>query len=452
MAGVSLALRRMLGSRSVVDQAAGYAYAGAAMAGPWLLSAVAMLALDAGVLPAAERFEFQARVLWSYAISTLLTGVVLLPVARAVSDRLYVGDLSAVAPLYAAGVSATLVLHGAASLLFLAAFPVPAATAAAQAAFLGALGWIWLGMAFLTAVRRVVLVTAVFAAGLAASVVTALLLARVAGTAGLLWGMAAGHVFIAAFLGARLRAEFPSERAFDAGFLRTAREHPWLPALGVAQAAALWVDKAVFWASPWGIGTPSGLRVCPVYDNAVYLAYLSIVPALALLFIRVEITLAGRCRSFFDTIRRGGGLEELRARRTALLRAFRGSLWRIVRLQGPLTILVILLGPRTLEAVGLDGIQYYVFRMACLGAFLQVLVMGVLLAALHLARYRLAAGLALLQFVSCGTLTAMGVAAGVEYSGLGLVGSGILSLAVGYPLLLRTLRELDRLTFMSPPS
>jgi len=40
MAGISLPLRRLLGSRSILAQSAGYAIAGLSMAGPWLLTAL----------------------------------------------------------------------------------------------------------------------------------------------------------------------------------------------------------------------------------------------------------------------------------------------------------------------------------------------------------------------------------------------------------------------------
>jgi uncharacterized membrane protein len=42
MAGISLPLRSLLGSRSFVAQAAGYAYAGLALSGPWLLTSLHM--------------------------------------------------------------------------------------------------------------------------------------------------------------------------------------------------------------------------------------------------------------------------------------------------------------------------------------------------------------------------------------------------------------------------
>ena len=67
MAGISLPLRRLLSSRSFLAQGAGYAYAGLAMAGPWLLASAYMQIVSRLGIPgltAEDLQSFQALVLY----------------------------------------------------------------------------------------------------------------------------------------------------------------------------------------------------------------------------------------------------------------------------------------------------------------------------------------------------------------------------------------------------
>ena len=113
MAGISLPLRSLLGSRSFLAQAAGYAYSALAMAGPWLLTSFHMLLLGSLDLPGVTLVDlqaFQSVVLYSYAGSMVLTGLLQLPAARHLSDRLFVKDRGAVVPTFTGTAILSLVL------------------------------------------------------------------------------------------------------------------------------------------------------------------------------------------------------------------------------------------------------------------------------------------------------------------------------------------------------
>src|SRR5262245_49764992 len=138
MAGVSLGLRKMFGSRSAVSQSVGYAYAGIAMAGPWLLTFCTLLVF--GVLPfpgltPAERGAFTVFVLYGHCGSMLLTGGLQLVAARHVSDQLFVGDVRRLAPTFSAASLVSLVLHAATGWLFAWATGAGGMLALAEVAF-----------------------------------------------------------------------------------------------------------------------------------------------------------------------------------------------------------------------------------------------------------------------------------------------------------------------------
>src|SRR5262245_54043552 len=254
MAGISLPLRRLLGSRSILAQSAGYAVAGLSMAGPWLLTALHMQVLGRLDLPGVSWKElqaFQSVVLYAYCGSMLLTGLIQLVAARHLSDRLFIREPESVTPAYAAAALISLLLHGIAAGVALILLRPPPLLAAAELALFGVVGVVSTAMIYLGVLRSFALIVAAFAAGTAVALAVTFALVPSFGLTGLVLGFAAGHGLIAAVFLSRLRAEFPSGRAWDFGLSRTVRRHPALALIGIAAAGAIWVDKMIFWWGPW---------------------------------------------------------------------------------------------------------------------------------------------------------------------------------------------------------
>jgi uncharacterized membrane protein len=452
MAGISLPLRSLLGSRSFLAQAAGYAYSALAMAGPWLLTSLHMLLLGRLDLPGVALSDlqaFQSIVLYAYGGSMVLTGLLQLPAARHLSDRLFVKDAGAVVPSFTGAAILSLVLHGAAGLLAAAILRPPPLLALAGLTLFGSVGLVSMGMVFLGVLRSFVVILCAFAAGIAAALTLSRILGPVHGLPGLVAAFAAGHGLVAAVFLSRLRAEFPGSRPWTFGLLSTAARHPALPVIGVATAAAIWVDKVVFWTGPWAVRTDAGLRTCPLYDNGFFLASFTVLPALVIIFIRLEGSFHDKYVRFFQELRRGADLQSIRAGRAEIVESFVATLLRIAVIQGMVTLASILLAPAIVAHLGLDWISFYVFRAACLGAYVQMLALAVLLSAVHLALYRVAVTVALVHLAASAAGAWATRLAGPEYLGFGAVAAGALSLLVGYPWVRSILSNLERHTFMS---
>lgn len=451
MAGISLPLRSLLGSRSFVAQAAGYAYAGLAMAGPWLLTSLHMQILGRleipGILPT-DLLSFQAVVLYAYCGSMLITGLLQLPAARHLSDRLFVRDTGAVVPAFTAASILSLLLHAAAGAAAIAWLRPPPLLALAELSLFAVVGLVSAGMIFLGVLRSFSTILAAFVAGMTVALSLSQLLGPRMGLTGLIAGFAAGHALIAAAFGARLRAEFPAGRLWTFGLLTTAARYPALPIIGVATAAALWIDKIVFWLGPWGLRSGSGLRICPLNDNGFFLASFTVLPALVILFIRLEGSFHDKYKDFYDALRRGADLQTIRRARAGIVDSFVATLVRIAVIQGLVTLAAILAAPALIERFRLDWLSFYVFRASCLGAYVQMLTLAVLLSAIHLALYRIAVAVSLTSLAAGAAGAWATLQAGPEYLGFGAVASGALALLVGYPWIRSVLAGLERHTFM----
>ena len=294
-------------------------------------------------------------VLYSYCGSMLLTGLFQLVAARHLSDRLFVRERDAVAPAYSAAALLSLVVHGAAAAVAVLFLRPPPLLASAEIALFGAVGLVSSGMIYLGVLRSFTLILAAFVAGMAVALAVSQVLAASLGLAGLVFGFAAGHGLIAAVFLSRLRAEFPSRRPWDFGLLRTALRHPALVLIGVARAARSDRQDDLL-GGPWSLRSEAGLRICPLVDNGFFIASFTIVPALVLLFIRLEGSFHDKYAHFFGSPRSGADLPTIRRSRPEVVASFDATMTRMAVIQGMATFGAILLAPPLLQAFrhGLD--------------------------------------------------------------------------------------------------
>src|SRR5262245_64565205 len=150
-------------------------------------------------------------------------------------------------------------------------------------------------------------VTAFFAAGM--------LIAVVAVTIGynwrpdlatMLWGFNIGLGVTLFGLLARIVATFPfavTSISAPARALASASITYWPIALGgLFGAIGVWIDKWVVWLSPFGVQIQNGLLHAPLYDSAMFVSYLVVVPAYAAFVVHLEVRFFRNYRLFYSSI------------------------------------------------------------------------------------------------------------------------------------------------------
>jgi uncharacterized membrane protein len=57
-----------------------------------------------------------------------------------------------------------------------------------------------------------------------------------------------------------------------------------------AYNVGVWIDKFLFWWMPGGphISIAGPIQAAPIYDNGIFWAFLSIIPAVTIFFIKIE--------------------------------------------------------------------------------------------------------------------------------------------------------------------
>ncbi|MCS7101669.1 MAG: exopolysaccharide Pel transporter PelG [Burkholderiaceae bacterium] len=458
MAGIGYELRRIMQRGTLLSMLTAYGYAGVIGSGPWVLSIVGVLAVGllAATIPAAagQVAQFQVAVTYLIAASLIVTGPWQLSFTRFVADRLFEGRNDAVLPNFQAVLLLVTWASGAIGFaVALFGFPQePLAFRLAFAAALVLLSNIWIATILLSGLKQYQAIVVLYALGYGVSVLAALLLARW-GLSGLMAGFALGQaVLLAGMLGLIIR-EFPADTFMAFEFFRRDRHFRSLMLAGAAYNLAIWLDKFMFWFTPATSQAIIGpLRASVIYDLPIFLAYLSIIPGMAVFLLRLETDFVEHYDNYCQAVREGGSLSTIERHRNGMVESARLGLFEIVKIQAIAALLTIAAGETLLAWLGISPLYAPLLSIMVVGAGLQVLLLGVLNVLYYLDRRRLAASLVLLFLLANGALTAATLALGPEYFGYGYAGSVLIACVAGLIVLDRVFERLEYETFMLQPA
>jgi uncharacterized membrane protein len=282
-------------------------------------------------------------------------------------------------------------------------------------------------------------------------VAAALGFGQIWGEAGYLAGFVLGQAGILFVLCGRIEREFAGATVPESsGLARAFRRYPELIAAGLFYNAAIAVDRLLFWAGPTGRSTGSWFYVS-LYDAPIFLCYLSVVPSLAVFLVSVETDFYDRYRHYYGVVTKHGTLRQVLEAKEAIARCLRDSLRRLLLVQAPVTLLLMVVAPWLTGTLGMDRLQAGILRVGLVGAVLHALTLfgGIIL--LYFDRRRAAAEVAGVFFVGNLVLTAATLGLGARAYGLGYPLAALLACGWAYRRLEQAMEDLEYLTFVSQP-
>ncbi|KAB1070142.1 exopolysaccharide Pel transporter PelG [Methylobacterium planeticum] len=453
MAGIGFELRRLGGRDEILGPVAAVAHAAIVAAGPWLYTVMAILVIGEAAAPVMSEealASFRVLVVYVFSLSLVGTAPIAMVGTRVLADALYRRQYGDVRALFAltllAGGAATLVLS---ALVFLVLLPTAPDVAAVGIAASQVVSMVWVGLAFCGAVRDYLQVTLAFATGLLTAVGLAVSAALVdLGPVAMMWGFAAGFVVVFLWLTASFAATFPAPcrtlAAARSAFLQRLRCSPSLAVGALAGSLSVWVDKWIIWMSGYGEPVEAGLIHAPIYDGPMFIASLTVVPALALFVTSLETTFFDRYQTYFHSIDNHATLKTIRRQAQILERETMRTLAGIMMVQTALCIIVVLTAPAIVEAVSLQFRQIGVLRMGTVGALFQYLFMSCSALLIFFDATRIYAALQVAFLASLAGLT-------LVFSHLepGTLGAGymVTCIAAGFASLLALMRVLRSIDF-----
>jgi len=458
MAGIGFALDRLYRSSSIADRVASFAHASIVAAGPCLLSVLCIWLISATISELEGKTTiaaFRALIIYSFALSFVVTAPIALVSARLISDKLHDREVAAIPGIMLAAFALTaIVIVAVATALFGVALDLEPPASVAAIANCALIALVWVACLFCSVTRDYTSVTAFFALGMLLAVVTVTVGYNARpDLATMLWGFNVGLGATLFGLLGRIFATFPFAVRSMAAPMRAlggALVDYWPIALGgLFGAIGAWVDKWVVWLSPFGVQIQNGLLHAPLYDSAMFVSYLVVVPAYAAFVVHLEVQFFRNYRLFYSSILEHSTLAQIQGHGRRLRDETIASLSAITVPQLVICALVALSAPLVVDALDMQFRQVGTLRLGLIGAAFQFLFITCSSLTLYFDRQVVFFVLQTVFLVLNATLTWALLALGPNYLGLGFLAASAISALIAYLALARTLYRLDYLTFIA---
>ena len=377
MAGIGFEIRKLIREDNLTSVSCGYLFSALITTGPWIFTILALggIAIFGEHLASREELAlFRSIIIYNFSFSLVLSGPILLVITRYVSDKFYQKDIQDIPG----------VLLGSLCLLFVAQFPLVAlfyfyylnleleqAIAGVANHFL--ISGIWLVSVFLSTLKKYGIISAIFAIGMLTGCGAAIFLGGVASQVGIIWGFNIGLVIIFYSFLARVLLEIPYFFAANLGFIHYFKKFWDLALVGLFYNMAIWVDKWVMWFSAQGATHPSGFVTYPNYDTAMFIAYLTIVPSMAIFFVNAETNFFEKYLRYYKEIQEHSSYRRIMENQRSIILNLLESARTLFITQALISLLAIYSAPKLFDLLKINYLLLAIFRIGVLGAFFQIL-------------------------------------------------------------------------------
>jgi polysaccharide biosynthesis protein PelG len=454
MAGIGFELRKLLKRDSYIGLVQAYAYAGLISSGPWVLSILGLVAIGIislnVVVPNMLITQFQVSVTYLIMVSLIGTGFVQLGFTRWVSDRLFEQNRDVILPNFAGVMLVTNTVGGVFSIIlaFTAFRHESVLYRALMCGGFVTMSLVWVATIFMSGLKFYKTIVALF--GLCYTISVALAFAlRPWGLEGLLAGYIGGQFMMLMGMMFIVVRSFPAPRMISFECFKRGAMYPTLIWVGALFNFGIWVDKIIFWIYPdTSIPVIGPLRASLIYDLPVFLAYLSIIPGMAVFLVRFETDFVEWYDKFYGAVRKGGSLEQIAQMRDGMVEAVRQGLFEIIKMQTLAVLIVIVFAPTIFEKLQISQLYLPLFYVQAVSASLQVALLAMMNVFFYLDKR-------FLVLIVVGVLSVLNIVfsvitlyMGAAYYGYGFALALLCTLVLALLMLERKLARLEYETFM----
>jgi len=423
MAGIGFVLRKLYKQDNLSGLFRASVHSAFAATGPWIFTVVALgilTLIGRNIVSAAVLFDFRIILIYNFSFSLVISGPVFMIATRYLADSIHKRDVTSAPGML---IGALILLWGidiviAGSFYFLYA-NLPFAMAISAVINFLLLSAVWLIGIFISALKNYQLITRAFIYGMLVAVASCLGLARHYGAVGMLNGFSVGASVIIALLAANVLAEYPSPVEQPFAFIGYFRKYWEIALSGLVYNMAVWIDKWIMWFAPEAIKTGSGLVVYPAYDSAMFIAYLTMVPAMAMFIFNAETHFFERYMKFYREIEGRVNFTRIQKNHQAIIRSIFGSAGYFFLLQGAITLICVIMAPEIIDFIRGNYMQVGILRYGLFGALFNVMALFLLILLSYFDCRRTNLSIQLVFLLSNALFTIISMRAGFQYYGYG---------------------------------
>ncbi|OLQ71271.1 histidine kinase [Photobacterium proteolyticum] len=453
MAGIGFELRKILKKNSLLSMLEAYGLAGLISSGPWVISILALLAigiLSIGIVfPTNVIVQFLVIVTYLMAGSLIISGLFQLLLTRFISDLLFAEEEHRIIPnLLGSMLVTSLIAAAVGSGVMALSTQLEPAVKITIFTCLVLLCNQWLIIIFLSGMKEYyrIFFTIMLSYGLMIVLSVTLPPFGLLGLMVIFCGCQAVLTF--AFLYHVIR-DFPAKQLISFEFLNPKKVFYSLLFCGFLYNLGVWLDKFVFWFRDETSHQVIDLfRASYIYDLPIFVAYLAIIPGMAVFMLRMETDFADACLKFYDAVREGATLDSIFLLKDKMILACQQSIYEIFKVQGMTLALLLLWAEDILVSLNIDLAYLHLLYVDLVGVSLQVLVMSILNVMFYLDKRYSALALTALMAVGNFVLAHLSIDLGPVYYGYGFAITMLVTTIIGLIMLDRQFDDLEYHTFM----
>ncbi len=454
MAGIGFALTRLTSKDDLLGISRAYLHATLAAAGPWLFT---VLALGGVTLFYSDYFsvqtliDFRIVVVYNFGFSLMLSAPTYMVITRYLADSIHSRNVTHTPTVMLVSLALQYAILLPFALLYYGWYTeMTIGMRLASMANLFLITPIWLLGVYMTALKDYKAVTRSFGVGMLLGVLFEEALKVPYGAAGMLCGFNIGLAWIAFSLIGRILAEYPY-RLVKRTDLKLYYRKYWELALGsFFYNAAIWIDKWLMWLyAPEAVMTPSRMVHYPDYDSAMFLAYLTIVPAMAIFMYSIETNFFRRYQRFYHDILDHKPLATIRENHQKILGTILASARNFFVVQGTITLVCILTAAQLFAWLNINYLQIGIFRLGTLGAFFHVLLLFELIILSYFDCRKTALWLQGIYLAANAAFTLVSIELGFPYYGYGYFLSSLVVFVVTSLVLFAHIQKLPYHAFIT---
>jgi len=453
MAGIGFELRKLLRKDSFLGLIQAYGYAGIISSGPWVLSILGVMVIgivSAGLKTQAEVvIAFLISITYLMASSIIVGGWLQLMLTRYVSDLIFAEKLDEILPNLLGALVVTTLTSLCVSIICWPFFLSESlAYRLLMLSSLVVLSNIWVLVVMLSGLRSYHKVLGVFIVGYSLTIIFSLWL-RPYGLVGLLGGFLLGQSIMMYIMLGFMVHEYEPRCLISFDFLNKEKVFYSLAAISIIYNLGVWADKFVFWFNPITSEAIIGpLRSSIIYDPPIFLAYLTIIPGMAVFLLRMEADFVDKHEAFYSAIRDGGTLSTIRRLKKEMISTIRMSFLEIFKVQALTVLIVIYTATDLLAAFNISNNYRLLFSIDVAAVGVQVVLLGIFNVLFYLDKRYIILGLCLFFALANVGLSWVSQYLGPSYYGYGFAIAIVCTTLIGFVVLDRKLMRLEYETFM----
>lgn len=397
MAGIGFRLQKLFQEDYFSSRVKAYGFSLFVTAGPWLILILTitgtryLLSLF-HTIPIEEQKLFSISLSYCFIFSLIVYGGLQLVVTRYIADLLYEQKVDDIYPSFIGMIRIVSVLAFIIWLVFAIFTPLVLYYKFMLLFLFFSLNIIWIQSIYLTAAKDYQSIAYAFLSGSLVFIAGVLWLSFSHLTVSFLHGYAfllltsfAIGIFVTLlWLSIVMLRMFPTGKVKTPyTFLSYIDRFPELFWSGLLYNIGIWVCNFTIWFGEGREVVAGSFLYHPIYDTTVFWAYLTILPTYVIFVVSVETRFYERYKKYYGAVNSGGTLKQILALKDSMNLVLRQEVYRLLRNQGIVSILVIFSVWIYLSQASLSLLTFSIFQLTTLGAFSNGMVLVLTLLMLY---------------------------------------------------------------------